>query len=538
MENKIHPSPSRISGIDFLAESPRKRKSTAMEQQGTISESVYNYCFPRESKLQCDADSSFGIQIQGNTPGLFLNNAPQSIEPITFKHQFEKDQVQGHNDFTATWQTGNRNFLKTGVEKISNPSFNVPPQSFHHEGSLPLIKMSTGKTLAVSNWQNQEHHMFSQTEAHKSLPFLNSFNARTENAEVGPGLHNVRFGNMNHVITDNLPLEMSNPQSNSLRPLELLRQSVVKPDRFSVDLDGQECSQEASNSRISCESKQSGPSFNSAGSNDMSTVRTASLGASACTEHNENERSLQNEVHSGTAPLEGDEFKGNDQGHGDESIKIMKKTERSGTENSNYSLTEEASPKNGYSPVNIVVGHGQRNDRSHSSIKLDEKCKSLSGKVAPTFAGKLWDGSLQLSSSVTVSAVAFFKSGEKMPDVNWSESVEVKGKVRLEAFEKYIQDLPRSRNRGLMVISLCWKEGSPESGLAGMKEVANGYKKGERVGFAQLSPGIDLYICPRSDTIITILAKYGFFKGMAAVEDNQDSLIGCVVAEKPNIFKF
>ena len=44
-------------------------------------------------------------------------------------------------------------------------------------------------------------------------------------------------------------------------------------------------------------------------------------------------------------------------------------------------------------------------------------------------------------------------SGEKIPDVNWSEFVEVKGKVRLEAFEKYIKDLPRSRNRGLMVIS-------------------------------------------------------------------------------------
>ena len=42
-------------------------------------------------------------------------------------------------------------------------------------------------------------------------------------------------------------------------------------------------------------------------------------------------------------------------------------------------------------------------------------------------------------------------SGEKMPDIKWSELVEVKGKVRLEAFEKYIQELARSRNRGLMV---------------------------------------------------------------------------------------
>jgi len=42
-------------------------------------------------------------------------------------------------------------------------------------------------------------------------------------------------------------------------------------------------------------------------------------------------------------------------------------------------------------------------------------------------------------------------SGEKMPDVKWSESIEVKGKVKLHDFEKYIQELPRSRNKELMV---------------------------------------------------------------------------------------
>ncbi|KAJ0091509.1 hypothetical protein Patl1_13897 [Pistacia atlantica] len=80
----------------------------------------------------------------------------------------------------------------------------------------------------------------------------------------------------------------------------------------------------------------------------------------------------------------------------------------------------------------------------------------------------------------------------------------------------------------LQVISLCWKEGSSKSGLVGMKKVAKGYKDGKRVGFVKLSPGIDLYVYPHSDSIITILAKHGFFKGMAAVVDNQDSLIGCV----------
>lgn len=109
------------------------------------------------------------------------------------------------------------------------------------------------------------------------------------------------------------------------------------------------------------------------------------------------------------------------------------------------------------------------------------------------------------------------------------------------------------------VISLCWKAGSSEAGLAGMKEVrqqltyrykvlfitccwyetiscifmliqvAKGYIDSQRVGFAHICPGSDLYVCPHSDAIITILAKYGFFKGRAAVEDNRDSLIGCVI---------
>ena len=48
----------------------------------------------------------------------------------------------------------------------------------------------------------------------------------------------------------------------------------------------------------------------------------------------------------------------------------------------------------------------------------------------------------------------------------------------------------------------------------------------------KLSPGVDLYVCTRSDAIITILAKHGFFKGMAAILDYKDSMIGCVVRRK------
>ncbi|CAL9039340.1 unnamed protein product [Musa banksii] len=179
------------------------------------------------------------------------------------------------------------------------------------------------------------------------------------------------------------------------------------------------------------------------------------------------------------------------------------------------------------------VNKGKEDRGSHQNprtyITQNEQIKSVAEKNSSVHTEKLWDGSLQLNTSTTVSTVAFFKSGEKAQDIRWCDLLEVKGKVRLQAFEKFIQELPRSRTRALMVISLCWKAGSSISGLTGMKEVAKVYQESERVGFAQICPGIDLYVCPRSETIITILAKFGFFKGMAAVEEDQNSLIGCVV---------
>lgn len=48
----------------------------------------------------------------------------------------------------------------------------------------------------------------------------------------------------------------------------------------------------------------------------------------------------------------------------------------------------------------------------------------------------------------------------------------------------------------------------------------------------KLSPGVYLYVCPRSDTIISLLAKHGFFKGMAAIVDYKDMLISCIVKRK------
>lgn len=42
-------------------------------------------------------------------------------------------------------------------------------------------------------------------------------------------------------------------------------------------------------------------------------------------------------------------------------------------------------------------------------------------------------------------------SGEKTSTKEWSTSLEIKGRVRLDAFEKFLQELPMSRTRALMV---------------------------------------------------------------------------------------
>lgn len=42
-------------------------------------------------------------------------------------------------------------------------------------------------------------------------------------------------------------------------------------------------------------------------------------------------------------------------------------------------------------------------------------------------------------------------SGEKTSTKEWPTSLEIKGRVRLDAFEKFLQDLPMSRTRAVMV---------------------------------------------------------------------------------------
>ncbi|KAK1316858.1 hypothetical protein QJS10_CPA05g01385 [Acorus calamus] len=155
-------------------------------------------------------------------------------------------------------------------------------------------------------------------------------------------------------------------------------------------------------------------------------------------------------------PTEDDKLNVRLQDSGTCGIKVIKKLEGSIIVNRNQTMGKEISPLD-----------FDASDKG--SVEADHESQHVAENIASKKTEVLWNGSFQLTSSISVSTIAYFKSGEKVPD-NWSNNIEVKGKVKLEAFEKFIKEFRCSRNRSLMVISLCWKAGSSRSGLAGMKE--------------------------------------------------------------------
>ncbi|XP_010250216.1 PREDICTED: uncharacterized protein LOC104592507 [Nelumbo nucifera] len=537
LKNMLHPIPSGVPDTNFLPESGKKRKATTLDQQGNR---VLDYYLPIGSGPKPKLDVVSEVNVHKNAVEMFSNQTPQ--EHNVRLEQFRNYQVHDPSKLSASWQINDANFANSAVEKVNSTSSMLLPQSFCHSGPSPLLKSSLGD-FPETGWRPPTYSTFNPAEVPNFSSYLNPNDACMGKATFGPALmdeaNNVHG---NPVTSGNLTLEKHQMSSANMGPLRMSEKSFIKDDKLAhfVNFDGKTVGQDVTKFETPMEMKQSCQSPDMADIKDGPSNGAVSVETSLCTDRKESDRSYQNsqtEVRSDTAPSNmglDAKVKGKDQDLGDYHIKNISKTEGPSMDIAKYSSGEKVPPENAGCPAKTHVGPEHEYDRHSGSPNLGGS-KSNAGKVATTNAEKLWDGSIRLNASVNVSAVAFFKSGEKMPEVNWSESVEVKGKVRLEAFEKFIQELPRSRNRGLMVISLCWKVGSSKAGLKGMKEVAKGYKERARVGFAQLSPGIDLYVCPRSDTIITILAKYGFFKGMAAVEDDQDSLIGCVVWRKNRI---
>ncbi|XP_019083948.1 PREDICTED: uncharacterized protein LOC104706878 isoform X2 [Camelina sativa] len=143
---------------------------------------------------------------------------------------------------------------------------------------------------------------------------------------------------------------------------------------------------------------------------------------------------------------------------------------------------------------------------------------------------RIWDGILQLSAASVVSVTGFFKSGEKAKTSEWPTLVEVKGRVRLSAFGKFVQELPLSRSRVLMVMNVVCKDGISQSQRDSLFEVAKSYVADQRVGYAEPTSGVELYLCPARGETLDLLSKIISKDHLDEVKCSDDiGLIGVVV---------
>ncbi|XP_072964284.1 uncharacterized protein [Typha angustifolia] len=147
----------------------------------------------------------------------------------------------------------------------------------------------------------------------------------------------------------------------------------------------------------------------------------------------------------------------------------------------------------------------------------------------------IWEGVIQLNVSSLATVVGFFRSGEKLSTREWPSLLEIKGRVRIDAFEKFLHELPLSRNRAIMIVQFCWKEGSPESGRLHLSETVESYIADDRVGFAEPAPGVELYFCPPHSKTCEMLHRFLPKEHSEALHSSMDGLIGMVVWRRSHV---
>ena len=57
-----------------------------------------------------------------------------------------------------------------------------------------------------------------------------------------------------------------------------------------------------------------------------------------------------------------------------------------------------------------------------------------------------------LTDIIFTKLIFLLDSGEKTTAKEWPMLLEIKGRVRLDAFEKFVRELPNSRSRAVMVL--------------------------------------------------------------------------------------
>ncbi|XP_071700373.1 uncharacterized protein [Rutidosis leptorrhynchoides] len=157
------------------------------------------------------------------------------------------------------------------------------------------------------------------------------------------------------------------------------------------------------------------------------------------------------------------------------------------------------------------------------NVKIMETVSSVETSVTSaqcsngSMGERLWEGDIQLTFSSVVPVIGIFKSGERTSTEEWPGSMEIKGRVRLPAFEKFLKELPMSRTRAVMVVHFVLKDASSEHHRASLSEAMDSYVAEERVGFGEPRPGVELYFCPPHPNTIERLSRL-------LSEDNADIL--------------
>ncbi|KAG8094643.1 hypothetical protein GUJ93_ZPchr0012g20180 [Zizania palustris] len=148
----------------------------------------------------------------------------------------------------------------------------------------------------------------------------------------------------------------------------------------------------------------------------------------------------------------------------------------------------------------------------------------------------IWEGTikLSLSSASLTNVVAIFKSGEKTSTNEWHQFVDIKGRVRLSAFQEFLEQLPKSRSRAIMVTELRWKEGSLENGRQHLLQTIDSYITDERVGLVKPADGVELYLCPSQGKIAQILVEHLPKEYSSSLTVTETSAIGVVVWRRPH----
>ncbi|KAL5224321.1 hypothetical protein ABZP36_010960 [Zizania latifolia] len=147
----------------------------------------------------------------------------------------------------------------------------------------------------------------------------------------------------------------------------------------------------------------------------------------------------------------------------------------------------------------------------------------------------VWEGTIKLSLSSLTNVVAIFKSGEKTSTNEWHHFVDIKGRVRLSAFQEFLDQLPKSRSRAIMITELRWKEGSLENGRQHLLQTIDSYIADERVGLVKPADGVELYLCPSHGKTAQILVDYLPKEYSSSLTVTETSAIGVVVWRRPHV---